>query len=335
MVCIKGEKQKDIFMTTGLIADIGATNARFALVDEERGIHSAHTLPCANYETIVAAVHAYRDMVSIDEPVRHAAFSIAGPVQGDYFSMTNLPWSFSIEETRQALGLDEFALINDFEAQARAIPLLSPDHYRQIGAGTPQPESPIGITGPGTGLGVASLFWDGQGYSPVPGEGGHATMPARTQREFDIFHALREKYRHVSAERVCSGKGLANIYNTIRLIDDHKDLPDRDPAAISAAALDQSCPVCVESLDLMMGFLGTISGNLALTIGAQGGIYIAGGIAQQLGDYIDGSRFRSEFERKGRFEDYLKAIPTYVITHDTPAFLGLYDLLRRKSLSSL
>lgn len=153
-------------------------------------------------------------------------------------------------------------------------------------------------------------------------------MPARTRREFDIFKTLRHKYRHVSAERVCSGKGLKNIYDTIRIIDKRLDLPERTPEDISAAALDQRCDTCMESLDLMMGFLGTIAGNLALTIGAHGGVYLAGGIPAQLADYIATSRFREEFERKGRFEDYLKTIPTTIVTHDYPAFLGLQNFIQ-------
>lgn len=318
-------------MKTALIADIGATNARFALATPD-GLHSEQTLPCGAYATVVDATQAYLEQTGHVRQIGRAAFSIAGPVEGDYFSMTNLPWHFSIEETRQALEFDQLDLINDFEAQARAIPHLNPEQRRQIGGGAPVAGKPIGITGPGTGLGVASLFWDGQRYIPVPGEGGHVTMPARTQREFDIFRTLRYRYRHVSAERVCSGKGLANIYDAIRIIDGRNDLPTRTPAEISAAALDGSCETCAECLDLMMGFLGAIAGNLALTIGAHGGIYIAGGIVRQLGDYFEQSRFREEFERKGRFEDYLTSIPTYVIEHDYPAFLGLYDfVLRDKS----
>ncbi|MCB9989614.1 MAG: glucokinase [Rhodospirillales bacterium] len=311
----------------GLIADIGATNARFALANAQ-GFHSEKVLSCAAYPGPVEAAQAYLDQTSSKENIRRAAFSIAGPVDGDRFAMTNHAWTFSIEQTRKALQLESFELLNDFEALALGIPHLQDSEIRQIGSGQPKEHAPIGITGPGTGLGVASLIWNGSQYQAIPGEGGHVTIPARTQREFDIFHTLRDRYRHVSAERVCSGKGLGNIYDAIRQLDNRDDLPPRTPEDISTLALNKSCAVCEECLDLMMGFLGAVAGNLALTIGAKGGIYIAGGIINQLGDYFYNSRFREEFERKGRFEDYLKNIPTYVVQHEFPAFLGLYDKVR-------
>ncbi|MCB1555723.1 MAG: glucokinase, partial [Alphaproteobacteria bacterium] len=312
-------------------ADIGGTNARFALADPE-GIRGERVLKCADYVTITDAVSAYLEDVGETGKIARAAFSIAGPVGGDRFAMTNLPWEFSIEDTRRSLGFDSFRLLNDFEALALGVPHLQSADVTQIGTGVPRSQAPIGVSGPGTGLGWASLFWDGARYRAVAGEGGHGTMPARTQREFDIFRTLRYKYRHVSAERVCSGKGLENVYNAIRILDGRLvDLPDRTAEDISAAALDGSCLVCAECLDLMMGFLGAFTGSLALAIGAHGGIYLVGGIINQLGDYFYTSRFREEFERKGRFEDYLKNIPTYVIQHDFPAFLGLYDDVMRES----
>lgn len=311
---------------TGLIADIGATNARFALTDE-RGIYEPRVLQCADYPGIVEATRAYLEGLKGEKPTR-AAFAIAGPISGDFFEMTNHLWRFSIEETRRALGLDDFALLNDFKAIALGVPHLAPSDIRQVGGHqTPQPNGTIGILGPGTGLGVASLFWDGRQYRANPGEGGHVTMPAKTQREFDIFRTLRYKYRHVSAERVCSGKGLINIYNAIRILDGHENLPDRTPEDISECAIAGTCPVCVESLDKMMGFLGTVAGDLALSLGASGGIYIAGGIPIKLGEYFMNSRFRAEFEAKGRFDDYLKPIPTYLITHPHIAFVGLQNYL--------
>lgn len=312
----------------GLIADIGATNARFALADDS-GIYDEVTLKCDNYPGIAQAMEVYLASLKGMPQPKLAAVAIAGPVLSDRFEMTNHLWRFSIEETRQRLGFDRLTVMNDFKAIALAVPYLQQGHVRRIGDGAPVPHGPIGIVGPGTGLGVASLVYDGRYYQPVPGEGGHITMPARNQREFDIFRTLRYKYHHVSAERVCSGKGLRNIYEALRILDGRSDLPDRAPEEISAAALDKSCPVCVESLDLMIGFLGSVAGDLALTIGALGGIYIAGGIVRQLGDWFYQSHFREEFLSKGRFRDYLMPIPTYVIQHDYPAFIGLQGYLQR------
>lgn len=321
-------------LKTGLIADIGATNARFALVTAN-GIESPLTLQCEDHLTIVDAVRAYLDEVKPEIMPSSASFAIAGPVKGDWFEMTNHSWRFSIEKTKAALGLSYFELMNDFKAIALGVPHLGRDDLRQIGEGNKISGAPIGIIGPGTGLGVASLVWDGAHYIPVPGEGGHVTMPAKNQREFDIFKQLRVKYRHVSAERVISGKGLINIYNSIRVLDNHIDLPDRTAEEISAAALDNQCRICVESLDLMMGFLGSIAGNLALTLGAFGGIYIAGGIVMKQGESFYKSRFYDQFLAKGRFKEYLEPIPVYVITHPSVAFVGLQaDLLRFGHLSN-
>lgn len=311
-------------MTTipSLIADIGGTNARFALADES-GVRAAKTFQCEEYPTIVDAAKA--SLAELDFKPKHAAFAIAGPVSGDYFKMINHKWEFSVEETRKALGLDTLELMNDFKAIALGVPHLAQTDIRQIGGNqTPLPNSAIGIIGPGTGLGVASLAWVNGKYYPMPGEGGHITMPAKTQREFDLFQTLKdEKYSHVSAERVCSGKGLVNLYNAIVGLDGRETMPERTAEEISKAALEKTCPVSEEALDLMMGFLGTVASDLALTVEAKGGIYIAGGIPSKLGEYFFQSRFRQQFEDKGRFREYLEQIPTYLITHPNVAFLGL------------
>lgn len=314
----------------GLIADIGATNARFALVNES-GFFDQKVLECNSFPTILEAVNSYLQLCPAKPS--YAAFAVAGPVTGDAFEMTNNPWRFSVEETRGALGLVSLELMNDFQAIAMGIPFLTQKDVVQVGGQqTPKQCATIGVIGPGTGLGVAALFWDGQKYITNACEGGHVTMPAKTQREFDLFRTLRYKYSHVSAERVCSGKGLVNIYNGIRILDGHEKIPDRTPEEIAKCAIEQTCDICEESLDKMMGFLGTTAGDLALSLGAQGGIYIAGGIPAKLGDYFMRSRFRNDFETKGRFSDYLKAIPTYLIVHPFTAFVGLqHHILTQKA----
>ncbi len=313
----------------GLIADIGATNARFALADED-GVSHERVLPCKDYPGIVEAVRAYLEQVQIPQAPSVASFAIAGPVQGDQFKMVNHDWAFSIEATRQELGLERFHLMNDFEAIALAIPCLGDADLFKVGEGAPVKGQPIGIVGPGTGLGVASLVWGGDRYIAVPGEGGHASAVAQTQREYDVFAYLYRKYHHVSVERVCSGKGLVNVYDALRAIDGREDLPARDAQEISRAALDKACPLCVEALDMMIGFLGNVSGNLALTLGAHGGIYLAGGIIGKLGlEWFAQSRYLEAFVSKGRYKDYLRAIPNYVVTHPYPAFVGLRDDLLR------
>ncbi|MBI4030274.1 MAG: glucokinase [Proteobacteria bacterium] len=307
-----------------LIADIGATNARFALADRN-GFYQEHVLQCADYADLADAIRSYLHIAKPENSPRRAAVAIAGPVAGDIFKMTNHPWAFSVKETAAALGLESLHLMNDFEALAHAVPHMRQEYLQRVsGPAVPAARAPKGIVGPGTGLGMASIVWGGEGYIPVPGEGGHATMPIKTRREFDLFeYLLKHKYHHISAERVCSGKGLVNIYNGLRGLDGRDDLPDREPHEISAAALDRSCPLCRESLDLMMAFLGRASRTLALTLGAFGGIYIAGGIVNKLGRYFYLSGFEKEFIGEGRFTDYMRGVPVFVILHEFPAFIGL------------
>lgn len=312
----------------GLIADIGATNARFAL-SEGGEYREERVFKCVDYPRLEDAAQAYLDQLG-GPHVTGGALAVAGPVTDDLVSMTNHPWSFSIAGAQRALNLQHLTVMNDFRAIALGVPHLKPEQMRQVGPSviTPTPGAPIGIIGPGTGLGVASLVWDGARYLPVSGEGGHVTMSARTQREFDVLKALYQKYRHISAERVCSGKGLVNIYNALRSLEGRDDLPDRTPEEISAAAVSKTCPICVEALEMMIAFLGVVAGNLALTLGAFGGIYLAGGICLQLGEAFFHSRFRQEFEAKGRFDAYLQNVPTILILHPYVALLGLAAEMR-------
>ena len=314
----------------GILADIGATNARFALADARRGIHKEKVLKCNDYEGLAQAVSAYVQLAQPDMEILAGSFAIAGPVKGDSFSMTNHPWSFSVSQLKDELGYEMIHILNDFHATALAIPDLKAEDLKVVLKGIPRQESPKGVIGPGTGLGVANIFWGKDQYIAVPGEGGHVTMPAKTRRELDIFHSLLEtKYSHISAERVCSGKGLVNLYNGIKKLDRKLDLPELEPAEISKNGINQSCEVCKESLDLMLAFLGRVAGNLALTLGAFGGIYITGGIIPKLGSYFESSRFEEEFLSKGRFTAYMKDIPVYVVQEKYPAFHGLYiDLMK-------
>ena len=318
-------------MSSILIADIGGTNARFATV-EGGEIHGETYLKVADFPGPVEATRHYLEGRGT-RPAR-AAFAVAGPVTGaDAFELTNHPWKFSVSRTRQALDLAWFNLINDFHAVALGVLDAAPGSIRQIGGGTAVQNGNIGILGPGTGLGMASLVFDQHhgGYVAIPGEGAHATVPVNTVREFAVVEwLLRDKYSHVSVERVCSGKGLVNLYGAIRDIDGRHRLPELAPEDITARALNGECEVCREALTLMIGFLGRVAGNLALTINATGGIYFAGGILPKLGaSYVENSRLRGSFTAKGRFTAYVDRIPTYLI--EDP-FLPLRGL-RRYALS--
>lgn len=308
-----------------LIADLGATNARFALVDAN-GIDAPMVLRCAAYPDLFTAASAYLEQVAPPVAPDRAAIAIACPISGDYVEMTNHAWSFSIADLTGKLGLNHIDVVNDFTAQALAIGHLTEDDRTQIGPGEPQAGGAVAVLGPGTGLGVSGLIPTDRGWTPITGEGGHVTMCAVNDREGDVMRRLRLRFNHVSAERVLSGMGLTNIYEALAAIDD-VDVPQRDPREVSEAALANAEDHAVEAVSMFCAMLGTIAGNLALTLGSTGGVYIAGGIAPKLGDMFLNSDFRERFESKGRFRDYLAPIPTYLVTHPTPAFLGLRSIL--------
>ncbi|GAB5389756.1 MAG: hypothetical protein Alpg2KO_27240 [Alphaproteobacteria bacterium] len=310
----------------GLIADIGGTNARFALVGR-RGIRQAQVLKCGDHPSLVAAARAYLADVKPDRRITHGAFCVAAAVTGDMVQMTNHPWSFSIQETEMRLGLSALKVINDFTAVALSIPQLEDGHRRLIGGTAPQPHAPIGVIGPGSGLGVSALVRCGDHWEALATEGGHVTIPAVTDREEAVIAVLREQFGHVSAERVISGQGLENLYAAIRHLNGDVAQESMTAARISDAALAETDQAATEALQMMCAMLGTVSGNLALSIGARGGMYIAGGILPKLGDTLDQSQFRSRFVSKGRFDGWLDPIPTWLITHELPAFLGLKGLL--------
>jgi glucokinase len=310
-----------------LLADIGATNARFALLPAgARVAEQEAVLPVAAFPDIRAAIEHYLGGRGV-RPAR-AGIAIANPVAGDFVRMTNHDWHFSIEETRTRLGLDRLLVLNDFTALALSLPELSDDDKEQVGPGAPVVGETVALLGPGTGLGVSGLVPSGGGVGALSGEGGHVTMAAADDREADILRLLRQEFGHVSAERVLSGMGLENLYRAVRRLDGA--VPEPFAAAdISRRALDRSDPACVEALATFCAMLGTVAGNLALTLGARGGVYVGGGIVPRVTRYFKGSAFRQRFESKGRFREYLAAIPTYVIVARNPAFLGVAAALRR------
>lgn len=321
-------------MKSALIGDIGATNARFALLEHGEP-HSIEILPVADHPSLGAAIEAYLGKVlkpGAPRPKR-GALAVAGPVTGDFLSFTNHPWSFSIEGLRRELGLERLDVVNDFAAAAFSVLRLGPDDRRQVGPGAPAPGTPIGILGPGSGLGVSSLapcVRDGRvDWTALPGEGGHVTLATVEPREAAIVDWLyRSGREHISAERLISGPGLAAIYAALAALDGVSQ-PTLQPAEVTARVKSGTDTRAAETVAIFCALLGTVAGNFALTIGARGGVYIAGGIVPQLGELFDKSKFRARFIAKGRMQSYLDAIPTYVITHKLPAFLGLAELVDR------
>ncbi|MEK7346069.1 MAG: glucokinase [Pseudomonadota bacterium] len=308
--------------TPRLLGDIGGTNARFALVHGD-GSPITHevTLPTGQFPDLATAAKAYLQQVG-QTGVRQACIAIANPIDGDVLKMTNNHWQFSIEATQQTLQLDNLLMLNDWEAMAMAAPALGGSDLEQIGAGEAVPDAPKGLIGPGTGLGMSSLVRSRRGeWVPIAGEGGHVSLSPTCEREADILRVLWRTYPHVSAERAISGMGLENLYRAICTLN-HTEAEPLVAAQVTERALATSDVACEEALACMCRLLGNAAANLAMTLGARGGIYIGGGVVGRLGDYFAQSGFRAAFEAKGRFENYMQRIPTYVIRAEQPALIG-------------
>lgn len=312
-------------MAVDLVGDIGATNARFALVNGSGTLSRSADLLCASHATIAEAIETYLAAAENAVPAR-AVLAVATTPREDRVSFTNNPWAFSISELASRLGFNELRVINDFHANALALPQLAPEDLHRIGGGEVVRGAPMGVLGPGSGLGVSSAIFAGGAYEAISGEGGHVTMAPADERESAVLDVLRARLGHVSAERVLSGPGLVNIYRALCEID------SKVPADISAEKITESgaagsCGYAGAAVAMFCAMLGTVASNLALTLGARGGIYIAGGIVPKLGRAFDQSQFRARFEDKGRFRDYLAKIPTFVITRRHAALLGAASLL--------
>ncbi len=316
-----------------LLADIGGTNARFALEVAPGQVELIEVLPCASHPTLAHALHTYLKSAKVTAagfgPILHAGLAIANPVTGDMVRMTNHHWEFSIEALRLDCGFTTLVVANDFTALARALPHLSPEQKHKVGRGTVRLGTPIGLLGAGTGLGVSGLIPSGDRWTALLSEGGHVTFSPASTLEVAILQFAWKKFDHVSAERFLSGDGIELIYNALA---DHTGAVNEglDAPEISRRALAGSCSLCDQSIELFCGMLGTVAGNLAITLGAQGGVYIGGGIVPRLGERFARSSFRARFEQKGRFVNYLSEVPTFVITAEYPAFVGVSAILAEK-----
>jgi len=305
-----------------LLADIGGTNSRLCLADDSRQLFRATTYENRNFDSFEKVLQAFLDETADSPRPSTVALAIAGPVFGDRVQMVNLDWGFSRKELTAAFGFDRFEVLNDFSALAWATTAFRDADLVRVGGGAARPDHATAILGPGTGLGVSGLVPGPAGWSAVSGEGGHATLAAATRAEAEIIEIVRREYGHCSAERIVSGPGLALLHRVMWG-------PVIEPAEVSRLALDGN-PEAQETLRMFFCFLGTVAGNLAVTLGALGGVYIAGGVVPQLADSFSRSGFRERFESKGRTSDYLAAIPTSVVIADYPAFTGLLSYLSRR-----
>jgi len=303
-----------------LVGDVGGTNARLALCDVANGeISQAKTYSGLDYPSLEAVVRVY--LAEHNVSVEDGSIAIACPKPGDWGARTNHTWAFSIAEMKQNLGFAHLEIINDFTAVSMAIPMLDREHLTQFGGGEPVEGKPIAVYGAGTGLGVAHLVHVDKRWVSLPGEGGHVDFAPNSEEEAIILEELRAEVGHVSAERVLSGPGLVNLYRAI--VNSEGRLPENlQPKDVTERALADSCTDCRRALSLFCVVMGRFGGNLALTLGTFGGVYIAGGIVPRFLDFFKASGFRGGFEDKGRFKAYVQDIPVYLIVHDNPGLLG-------------
>jgi glucokinase len=307
-----------------LLADIGGTNARFAVLDDGAVVTMTHLL-VRDHASFHGALDKYLGAVKEPGRIGAAVIAVAGPVQNGRCVLTNSAWVIDERELCIAYGFSTARLINDFEAVAWSLPHLAADKLLQIGGRQPATDMPLVAVGPGTGLGVGVNIPHAAGHTVLASEGGHATMAANSPREDAVIDHLRRRFGHVSAERVLSGSGLENLYEALAALEGLV-LPDRSAAEIARDGINGTCATSRAAIGMFCAMLGNVAGSLALTVGAKGGIYIAGGILRQMPDYLVASEFRARFEDKGRLRSYLEPIPAYLIIDDDVAFTGLRAL---------
>jgi len=315
-----------------LVADIGGTHARFAFADASVGAASLTPLfamETNSFETFSDALQEVLDETG--RPiVSAAAICGAGPVMpgagGSQIKMTNCPWTLRESDLAGKLKTSKVTLVNDFAALAHALQFFDPDELRQIGGGVVDSVGPKGVIGAGTGLGVAGLVPDGNGmFALVDGEGGHADVAPANARELAIFERLLARFGSVTAETILSGAGLEALHDALC------DLEGRPCEKISAAEIAARAatggePLSAEAVVCFTNWLGSAAANVALMLGATGGIYIAGGIVPKWGGLFDGNKFRTRFESRGKMAGYMQSIPTFVVTAPDPALKGLVEI---------
>lgn len=315
-----------------LVADIGGTYARFSYADASIGASTLtppFVLETEDFSTFEDVLQEALDESGRPE-INAAAICGAGPVVSNggaaSIDMTNCPWQLTESAMASRLGTRNVRLVNDFAAIARALPLFEEDELLQLGTGVPDKAGPLAVLGAGTGLGVAGLVPDGQGgYALIDGEGGHADIAPANTRELAIYERLLRRFGHVNAESILSGDGLEALHDVLCEMEGLA-LEPVSAAEIAARAATGGEPVSAEAVHCFTSWLGAAAANVALTMGATGGVYIAGGIVPRWGGLFETARFRARFEDRGKISAYVKPIPTYLVVAPDPALKGLVQI---------
>jgi glucokinase len=319
-----------------LAGDIGGTKTNLAIFSLEAGPRAPlveATFPSVRYPSLEALVSEF--LAGVDWKPERASFGVAGPVVAGRATITNLPWVINETQLQTALDLSPggVRLLNDLVAIAYAIPLLEADDLHTLNQGQAAPGGAIAVIAPGTGLGEGFLTWDGSRYRAHASEGGHTDFAPTNLLEVDLLRYLLDRFEHVSYERVCSGRGLPNIYAFLKdsgyaeepawLAERLAAVGDPNPVIAKAAFDDErQCELCVATLDTFVSILGTEAGNMALNVLATGGVYLGGGIPPRILPALEGVRFMRAFRDKGRMSDLMERIPVHVILNPKVALLG-------------
>jgi glucokinase len=305
-----------------LVADIGGTNARFALAEQDGGlaIRDAQNFRAVDFETIRDAADAFLESVGV-RPKR-ACFAVAGPVEREEIVFTNSPWRFRPAEVEEALGVEAFRVVNDFYALAAGVDFLPDDAFVSVKPGEPDKSAPVLVIGPGTGLGQALIVpVAGGGRVIVPTEGGHVTFAPRDDVEMAVMQFIAREHPRVSVERLLSGRGLVNIHRALCAIEGEQRV-SLQANEITKAAIDGTYPIAVKAVDMFCGVLGRVAGDAVLGAGARGGVVLGGGILPKIRDVFLQSDFVEKFLNKGRMESYVAPVPVKLIVADGAALYG-------------
>ena len=305
----------------GMVGDVGGTNARFALVDTEGRIRNLHVFEAKKYASLTDVIADFLERTMGRKRPPRAVIAVAGPVLDGEIEFTNLDWQISEGDLLAAFEFEAVKLINDFAGQALACPLLTADDLRPLGptlrGGS---DCPMVVLGAGTGFGVAGLARGDRGDLALATEGGHAAFAPSDDVEFAAWKRLKAEYGRVSIERLLSGRGLYELYQTIAGMRGAPAFLADERAVMEAGNAGDE--LAGETLDRFCGILGSVAGDLALTFGARGGVFISGGIAPRMAERLASGPFRERFEAKGRLRPYVEQIPTSLVLHPYPAIIG-------------
>ena len=340
-------------MKRSLAIDLGGTHVRFRLLGGDARPAPVHVIETSAVASFEHALEQWRDMAGMRERLAAIGVAAAGPVTGGRARITNTGWVLDARTIARACNARRCLLVNDVTAIAWALPSLDGGSVRWLGGGNPESgtaggtgrcgadargagradvRAALAVIAPGTGLGVSGLVPTETGdFAAIEGEGGHRTLSAQGPKEGAIISILAERFGHPSAERALSGPGIEAIWRALVSLDGARRDRARTAEEIARDAFGRSDPIAEETITTFTGLLGSVAGDLALTLGARGGVYIAGGIVPEWGERFDAERFLDRFRAKGRFREYLSAIPVHVVTHPYPGLAGVERLLACRS----